>query len=443
MTDQIDAIELLLRDHESIEGLVEQLDAADDPAETRRLFLRIVEQLAAHEAVEQQVVFPAFRASLESAGDDTLAHRMGEHEELNELLAEMRSLAPDGFSFSKRESAFVLEIKEHFRREEETVFGRMRESFSADQLAELADRALAVKQHAPAFPDHDGRLRLPITDMCEAAPGGDNEKIERVAVPVNWTPESDRALVVAGTLARWAGVGVELVTVAEPIRSAALQPRLVRAAHATATAGRRRGELSKQGVRRRLPSSPNWRRGREPTVVHWLSRSRRPRRAAPRERTSARTSSATPTCPSCSLDPTSGATPTGRVMAVALDGTDQSESILSAACGARVSLGMTLRLLQVTGIKGARPLGRVGNRLSLRQAPASVPLRRKAVDYDILHGEHPAADIASYVAAHTEVGAVALATRGLSGAGRLLHGSTAFDVAHSAGPVPVLILHKV
>ena len=71
----------------------------------------------------------------------------------------MRSLAPDGFSFSKRESAFVLEIKEHFRREEETVFARMRESFSADQLAELADRALAVKQHAPAFPDDHPRIK--------------------------------------------------------------------------------------------------------------------------------------------------------------------------------------------------------------------------------------------------------------------------------------------
>ena len=37
MTDQINAIELLLLDHQSIERLVEQLDAADDPAETRDL----------------------------------------------------------------------------------------------------------------------------------------------------------------------------------------------------------------------------------------------------------------------------------------------------------------------------------------------------------------------------------------------------------------------
>src|SRR5512132_4373100 len=50
--------------------------------------------------------------------------------------------------------------------------------------------------------------------------------IERVAVPVNWTPESDRALVVANTLAAWASVDVELVTVAEPIKGADVQSRL-------------------------------------------------------------------------------------------------------------------------------------------------------------------------------------------------------------------------
>jgi hemerythrin superfamily protein len=152
MTSRIDAIELLLRDHRAIEELVDRLDATDDPVDTRRLFLQIVEQLAAHEAAEHEVVFPAFRASLTTSAEDVLDRRIGEHEEMNELLAEMRTLAPDGFSFTKRESAFVLEIREHFRREEETVFAPMRQSFTADQLVELGDRASAAKQHSPAFP---------------------------------------------------------------------------------------------------------------------------------------------------------------------------------------------------------------------------------------------------------------------------------------------------
>ena len=77
MTNQIDAIELLLRDHRLIDGLAEQLDTVDDPAEIRRLYLRIVEELAAHEAAEQEVVFPAFRAALEMADDNTLARPDG------------------------------------------------------------------------------------------------------------------------------------------------------------------------------------------------------------------------------------------------------------------------------------------------------------------------------------------------------------------------------
>src|SRR5215510_11719729 len=114
MTNQIDAIELLLDDHRRILDLAEQLEATDDPAEINRIFLCIVESLGAHEAAEQEVIFPAFHAALELSDDTTVAHRMGEHEELNDLLAEMRGLAPEGFGFTKRGSAFLLDVKAHF-----------------------------------------------------------------------------------------------------------------------------------------------------------------------------------------------------------------------------------------------------------------------------------------------------------------------------------------
>lgn len=150
MTHQIDAIELLLNDHRLIDGLAEQLDTTDDPDEIARLYAQIVEELIAHEAAEQEVVFPAFQAMLEAADDDTVAHRMGEHEELNDMLAEMRTLAPDCFAFIKRGSALLLEVKGHFEREEESVFARMRASFSADELAEMGSQVLAAKQHSLA-----------------------------------------------------------------------------------------------------------------------------------------------------------------------------------------------------------------------------------------------------------------------------------------------------
>ena len=158
MAQQIDVIELLERDHRLINELVEQLDETEDTDEIRRLYLRIVEELSAHEAVEQQIVFPAFHAAFAGDADSTLAHRMGEHEEMNEMLAEMRSLAPDGFAFIKRGSALLLEIKGHFLLEEETVFARMREAFAADELVELANQAIVAKRHSPVFPDEHPHL---------------------------------------------------------------------------------------------------------------------------------------------------------------------------------------------------------------------------------------------------------------------------------------------
>jgi hemerythrin superfamily protein len=156
--DQTDAIDLLLLDHRRIEQLVERLDETDDPVEARSVYMQLVEQLALHEAAEQQVIFPAFRAVLED-GDLTLAHRMGEHQELNELLAEMRSLAPDGLPFVKRGSALLLELEEHFRREEQSVFARMRGALSDDELAALAAQMLEIERHAPAFPDEHPRIK--------------------------------------------------------------------------------------------------------------------------------------------------------------------------------------------------------------------------------------------------------------------------------------------
>jgi hemerythrin superfamily protein len=125
VVNQVDVIELLERDHRRISALAEKLDSIDDPREIRSLYLRIVDELTMHETIEQQVVFPAYRAMGE-ADDDTLEHRIGEHEELNELLAEMRGLDPAGLAFVKRGSALLLEVKGHFQREEESVFARLR-----------------------------------------------------------------------------------------------------------------------------------------------------------------------------------------------------------------------------------------------------------------------------------------------------------------------------
>jgi hypothetical protein len=150
MAEGHDVVDLLTEDHRRIEGLLERLDDERDPVELRAIYLRIVGELAAHEACEQQVVYPVLRATVAAAGAWTAAC-CDQHEEINSLLDEMRGLDPSCLGFVKRASALLLELEAHFAGEEE-LFARLRTTLAPADLVALADRALAAKACAPAFP---------------------------------------------------------------------------------------------------------------------------------------------------------------------------------------------------------------------------------------------------------------------------------------------------
>ena len=145
-----DIIEILERDHRRISDLAERLDSVTDDDEIRDLYRQIVEGLLAHEAIENEVLFPAYREMLRADAPDAdepapLEERLGEHDELNSLLAEMHDFDPHDFAFVKRGSALLLEVERHFELEETSVFSQMREQLPREELVELGRRALAAK----------------------------------------------------------------------------------------------------------------------------------------------------------------------------------------------------------------------------------------------------------------------------------------------------------
>lgn len=150
MVDGPDVIDVLTEDHRRLRGLLARLDEEQEPAELRVIFLELVGELAAHEACEQQVVFPALQAALPATAAE-LSARLAEHEEINQLLDEMRELVPSGLGFIKRATALVLELDAHFS-EEEVIFDRLRAVLGPTELVELAARARDAERHASAFP---------------------------------------------------------------------------------------------------------------------------------------------------------------------------------------------------------------------------------------------------------------------------------------------------
>lgn len=123
------------------------------------------------------------------------------------------------------------------------------------------------------------------------------------------------------------------------------------------------------------------------------------------------------------------------VLAVALDGTTSSESILPAAVAVANELGLRLRLLQV-GLAHVPPDAADTNYLAGLSHHLPHP---EHADYDTLYGE-PGDELVGYVARSDDVAMLAMATRGIPAGARLSVPSTAMRVLRHID-APVLMLH--
>ena len=263
--------------------------------------------------------------------------------------------------------------------------------------------------------------------------------IERVVVPVSLTAEAERALVVAPALAGWAGASVELLSVVRPIDRLYMEPIVETAARNLEP--RASFRIVESGGPVEAVLATELRRGSKEL---WCigSHSRSAVGELLRDSVSeelVRQAHA----PIVLVGPGATTAPTGRVMVVAMDGTERSESILGPAADLAAALGMTLRLIQDLSrpTNEFRSDGFETGYLS-RMSRKVAGIDPATIDYDVLHGGHPARDLAEYTALHDDVGLIALATRGLDARQRVLHHSTTFDVAHHAS-VPVVALHDV
>lgn len=123
------------------------------------------------------------------------------------------------------------------------------------------------------------------------------------------------------------------------------------------------------------------------------------------------------------------------VLAVALDGTTSSESILPAAVAVANELGLRLRLLQV-GLAHVPPDAADTNYLAGLSHHLPHP---EHADYDTLYGDADT-ELEAYVERTTDVALLAMATRGIPAGARLSVPSTSMKVLRKS-VVPVLMLH--
>ena len=149
----MDAITLLVKDHETVEKLFEKFEQTGPRAMKARGTLadRIVRELAVHAAIEEQVLYPAIRDSLPEVEDDVL-EALEEHHVAKWILSEIDGMSPEHERFQAKVTVLIESVRHHVEEEEGELFPKVRRAFSAEQLEQIGEALADARKIAPTRP---------------------------------------------------------------------------------------------------------------------------------------------------------------------------------------------------------------------------------------------------------------------------------------------------
>jgi hemerythrin-like domain-containing protein len=155
----MDALTFLRQDHKSVLGMLEVLDEAPSGAgaEISGLETMVTNWVIAesqHEAIEEQLFWPAVRDALEDG--DALADRAIEQEQHGkELLQRLMDGRPGEAEYHEALQHFVQAGRDHIAYEQDVVFPRFEAAVSREHLDKLGERLERAKKIAPTRPHPD------------------------------------------------------------------------------------------------------------------------------------------------------------------------------------------------------------------------------------------------------------------------------------------------
>lgn len=143
-----DAVQLLERDHRRLEALLEQGEDTTERAITTRnaLLDTITAELAAHELMEEKVLYPALKAHAETR--DIVLEGYQEHHVADVIVKELHALEPSDERWGAKFKVLKESIEHHIEEEEGEMFPTARSVLSRDELEELGARMADMKAAA-------------------------------------------------------------------------------------------------------------------------------------------------------------------------------------------------------------------------------------------------------------------------------------------------------
>jgi hypothetical protein len=138
----MNAIDLLMRDHRTVEKLFAQLQTATSD-ERERLFRQLIEELHAHTEAEEE----AFYSALDTDSGDLVNRSIQEHALVRRMLGQLWKMDVDSDAFATDSNFLMKNVQMHIREEEEPggLMDIARQQLSESDLDKIGDQIERIK----------------------------------------------------------------------------------------------------------------------------------------------------------------------------------------------------------------------------------------------------------------------------------------------------------
>jgi hemerythrin superfamily protein len=166
----MDAIKLLVADHNRVKGLFarfREAQGSERTANAARLAGQIFEELEVHTTIEEEVFYPAAREhsdDLRRAVDEGLQ----EHHVVKIIIDEARSLTPGSNEWAAKMTVIIENVEHHVEEEEGEMFPSLRSAADANWRDDLGDQ-LEIKKTELGAPTFAVKARMTKEDLLELA----------------------------------------------------------------------------------------------------------------------------------------------------------------------------------------------------------------------------------------------------------------------------------
>ena len=150
----MNAIEVLKRDHETVEGLFTKFEAAGPRAhKTKRdLVDRMIKELSIHAEIEEMVFYPAVREALPEDEHDIVLESLEEHHVVKLVLSELEHMPAEHERFDAKVTVLIENVRHHVEEEEQEMFPDVAKRLDADVLEDIGKALTEAKKYVPTRP---------------------------------------------------------------------------------------------------------------------------------------------------------------------------------------------------------------------------------------------------------------------------------------------------